>query len=239
MRAHRSAVLTAALLAAGCGAAGPGETGASAGAETAVVEEPSPEAAEPVQVDGLLGNISQHDVERTVQGKMNALAECYGEALDALDVIEGEIVLAMTVDLDGSVAEAYLRDGNLGSLAAERCMLGVVERLRFPKPGGGRAEVSYPLVLDAPYDPPEPIAWGPGRTGAAIEEHMDDLERCLGGRTGVRLTLYVGPGGGVVSSGATAGSSEMYDAAECLAEAAAAWAFPDPGPDPAKAVIDF
>jgi hypothetical protein len=55
----------------------------------------------------------------------------------------------------------------------------------------------------------------------------------------VQLTVYVGRGGAVVSSGATADAFEKAGAAACLAEAARAWAFPDPGVKTAKATIGF
>jgi hypothetical protein len=118
-------------------------------------------------------------------------------------------------------------------------MLGKIARLRFPKPGGGRAEVSHSLHLEAPYDPPDPLNWSGAGLDEVVDQHRDDLERCLGGRVGVQLTVYVGSGGRVVSSGATASEFELLGAARCLAEAATAWEFPDPGDKTAKASVSF
>jgi hypothetical protein len=55
----------------------------------------------------------------------------------------------------------------------------------------------------------------------------------------VQLTIYIAPGGAVASAGATADSAELYEAATCLARAATAWGFPDPGANPAKANVAF
>jgi hypothetical protein len=224
----------------GCGGGGPGDT---ASADQA---EPETQAAEPdssggggMAVEGVLGSIPEHRVEQVMARNMERLEECYGDALDSIDVIEGAFELVIVVDLDGSVYQTYMRDGNLGSLEAESCMLQQIMRFKFPEPGGGRAEVSHQLQLEAPYDPPEPIDWSGSEIAEVVGQHRDDLERCLGGRTGVQLTVYVGTGGKVVSAGATASEYEMYEAAVCLARAAAAWVFADPGAQTAKASVSF
>lgn len=190
-------------------------------------------------VEGLLGSIPEHEVARVMERNMEALEECYGDALDALDVIEGSFELVIVVDLEGSVYQTFMRNGDLGSREAESCMLGKVARFKFPEPGGGRAEVSHALTLEAPYDPPEPLDWSGSQLSEVLEQHRDDLERCLGGGIGVQLTVYVGGGGRVVSAGATASEFEQYEAAQCLAEAATAWEFPDPGKETAKASVSF
>jgi hypothetical protein len=193
-----------------------------------------------VAVEGILGGIPEHKVQRVMQSNEDAILECYSDALDDYDLLAGDLEMAIVVDLDGSVYEAHLRNGTLGSLAAESCILGQIKRFRFPKPGGGRAEVSHSISLYPPYDPPQMIDWSGSTIGEVAGEHADDLERCLGGRSGVQLTLYVESGGRVMSAGATSDTAEMYQAATCLAEAAAAWVFPDPGERQiAKASISF
>ena len=73
-----------------------------------------------------------------------------------------------------------------------------------------------------------------------LEEHREDVERCLQGKTGITFTLYVGYKGRVVAAGGTADSAESYQAAECLADAAKSWKYSDPGKRrPAKATIQF
>jgi hypothetical protein len=230
---------------AGCGGGGPSETSTpdEVSPDTPEQEQPSGEveaAGSTMEVSGLLGTIPEHKVQQVFERKMDALGECYGLAIEVLEEIEGRLEVDLVVGGDGSVTEAYLRDGTLGSLEAEECIVGKVQRFRFPAPeGGGRAEVSYSLVLDAPYDPPEPQNWSGPRLNEVVAEHTPDMERCLAGQTGVQLTLYIGPGGQVVSAGATASSAELYEAALCLARAAAAWVFPDPGDKPAKASAAF
>jgi len=214
-----------------------------AGEEPSVARDDAAPVGDPgdsVQIEGLLGDIPQDDVERVLARKNDAIAECYQEALDALEQIEGSVVLELDVGPDGSVAAAHLRSGSLGSAATEACIVALAKRLKFPKPSGGsHASISYPLTLEEPYGHPAPSALSGSEAKAVADANTADVERCLGGATGVQLTLYVGRGGAVVSSGATSDAFETAGAAACLAEAARAWTFPDPGGKTAKATIAF
>jgi hypothetical protein len=200
-------------------------------------------AADPgaaIQVEGLLGDIPREDVERVVKAKSDAIVACYQQALDVLEQIEGSIELVLTVGADGAVTEAYLRNGSLGSADAEECIAALAKRLVFPRPrGGARAEIVYPIALEEPYGHPAPAPLSGAQAKAVADANAADVARCLAGASGVQLTVYVGRGGAVLSTGATSDSAGTADAATCLAEAARAWAFPDPGGATAKATIGF
>jgi hypothetical protein len=227
---------------AACGGASSESASSAVGGNPAAPEggAPSGDSGDAVQIEGLLGNIPQDDVERVLERKNDAIAECYQEALDVLEQIEGSVVLELDVGADGSVAKAYLRDGSLGSAGTEACIIALAKRLRFPKPSGGsHASISYPLTLEEPYGHPAPIDWSGAEAKAVVDANATDAERCLAGATGVQLTVYVGRGGAVVSAGATSDAPETATAAACLAEAALKWSFPDPGGATAKATISF
>ena len=234
------AALAAPCLAA-CGGASPevasatGE-GTPSGAGRASADDP----AEAMQVEGLLGDIPEEEVERVVQRKNDAIAACYQRALDVLEQIEGEVELVLDVAADGAVAQAHLRNGSLGSADAQACIVELAKRLTFPKPRGGtRASIVYPLILEDPYGHPAPSDWSGGKAREVADANAAAVAGCLAGAEGVQLTLYVGRGGVVVSAGATADAPEAAGAADCLAEAARTWVFPDPGGATAKATLVF
>jgi hypothetical protein len=234
------AAALASLGLAACGGA-PARTAATGGEEASVGGEEAPAGGgDAIQIEGLLGSIPQDDVERVLARKNDAIAECYQQALDVLEQIEGSVELELDVGADGSVASAHLRNGSLGSAEAESCIVELAKRLVFPKPrGGSHASITYPLTLEEPYGHPDPIDWSGSEAKAAVDANAADVERCLCGATGVQLTLYVGRGGAVVSAGATSDAAEAAQAAACLAAAARAWSFPDPGGKTAKATIAF
>jgi hypothetical protein len=231
-----SLLLAAAPLAA-CGGSKPE---AATAADTAP-PAPAPAAdAAPVQVEGLLGDIPANDVERAVQRKNDAIAACYQQALDVSEQIEGSLEIAFEVGADGSVTSAFLKNGTLGSSDAERCILSLAARIRFPAPHGGtRAEIVYPLALEKPYENAAPAPLGEAKARAVADEHAADVARCVGGGGGVQLTVYVGRGGKVIAAGATSDTLDGAQGASCLADAARGWTFADPGPKGAKATIRF
>ena len=236
-----SALAVAAAIACfGCGgtAPEPEEPTEAEATEVGTVQEIAP-PDDGMQTEGLLGNIPQSEVEKVFSRHMDSLGECYGKALDTLESIEGSIEIGMEIDLSGRVSQSYIMTGDLGSLKAETCILNKVGRFNFPRPGGGKAVVSHPLIFEAPYDPPMPASMSTQQAHSTVETYSADMERCLGGNSGVTVTLYVGTDGQVISSGAAAESYEMYEAARCLAEAASSWSFSDPVAKTAKLSLAF
>ncbi len=237
---YAKAIAGAAMLAGllpGCGG------GAPKAVDTAVAGEPAEEASladDGAQVQGLLGAIPTHEVERVFERGLPRLGECYGLALDVSDAIAGSVEFAVTVGADGGVSTAFLLSSDLGSVEAEECMVDAVVRFRFPRPrGGDRAELTWSMSVDPPSGRVAVVPWDESSLAAAVEEHRAEVDECLAGATGVRLTVYVGPGGRVLSAGASSDTSASAEGGRCLARAAAAWTLPDPGRDTAKAVVSF
>jgi hypothetical protein len=232
-------IITAALagvLLLGCGG-GPKASGTTAGGEPAAEPEPADDGA---QVQGLLGGIPDHEAQAVFERGLPKLGECYGLALDVSDAIAGSVEFAVVVGEGGGVTSVFPRSSDLGSVEAEECMLDAVARFRFPKPrGGDRAELSWSMTVDPPGGRVPVVEWDGSRLAAVIEEHREEVDRCLAGAGGIRLTVYVGPGGRVLSAGASSDSLGAAAGARCLARAVGTWTLPDPGADTAKAVVPF
>jgi hypothetical protein len=191
------------------------------------------------QVEGLLGNVTQDEIERVFSNHRNALIRCYENAIEDLEEIEGELRFQVEVASDGTVNTVFMSESDLGSFETERCMVNLVKGFEFRRVPGGLAVIYYPLILEAPYDHPEFVNWPQSKIDDVVSEHREEVERCLGGRSGVHLTLYIGMGGVVHSAGASAETLEAYSAVECLSNAARSWTFADPGSKIVKARIDL
>ncbi|MDD5307528.1 MAG: AgmX/PglI C-terminal domain-containing protein [Deltaproteobacteria bacterium] len=197
------------------------------------------EESDGVSAEGLLGDISAEDVQRVIENNEEALAACYGKALEVEESIEGALRIRMEVSPSGRAESAFIEKSDLGSLEAEECILARVESFSYPRSRGGNARVSYPLVLTSPYTPPRPEVWPSSRLDAVAAGHDAEVRQCLAGATGVEITLWVGPGGRALSAGAAAFGLEAYEGAACVARAAMNWTYPDPGASPAKATLSF
>lgn len=217
------------------------------GAAPVPVENATPVEAEPASqevrevpvIEGIHGTISRSDVESVFADRMVELHGCYSDAVEIFEDIEGTIEFFFTVDPAGAVSKAHVSRSDLGSLEAEKCMLGKLLRFRFPRPEGGSADVQYDLLLEAPYEHPAPLSWTNDDVRDLLENKKAVIEECLAGDEGVVLTVWVGPGGRVYATGASSETIEAYSSATCLAQQARTWAFPNPGREIAKASLEF
>ncbi len=191
-------------------------------------------------VEGLLGNVTQDEIERVFGENGNAMMRCYASALEDIEEIEGEVRFEIEVVSDGSVRKAFISSSDLGSIDAESCMLNRVKGFHFNRAPGGPAILYYPLILEAPYDPAEPKVWGNGDVRNVLEEHADEVDSCLKGNGGVHVTAYVGQGGMVLSAGASGNDMSAYECARCVATAMRRWVFrAPPANNLVKVQLDF
>ncbi|MCP4199267.1 MAG: AgmX/PglI C-terminal domain-containing protein [Proteobacteria bacterium] len=192
-----------------------------------------------MEVDGLLGSVAQDEVERVFDRQMSRLLDCYADVVEDIEEVAGAIEIALQVDPAGTVVEAYLPHSDLGSLEAESCILKKIRGFTFARSGCGMAYIKKAVTFEAPYDHGELLQWGRPSVAETLYEHAPDVERCLAGETGVDIVVYVGKGGVVWSSGASAESLQKLQGARCLATAVRSWEFKDPGEDVAKVRLNF
>ena len=196
------------------------------------------EAKDP-SVQGLLGTVTDDEIQRVFNDSMRSLLKCYEDAVFELEEIEGNLRFGLEVASDGSVNHAFISESNLGSLETEGCMLQRIRRFHFQRQPGGVAILSYPLELIPPYDHPPPKVWSREQLGSVLDEHRGEIANCLRGGSGAVVTLYIGQGGVVLSAGAAAADMGAFDGAVCVARAARGWTFSDPGDDLIKVGLDF
>lgn len=219
--------LTSGLAALGCGG-GSSESTQTTTTTTATrheEEQPLPEGA---SITGLMGTISQHAVQDTLEPRMDYFMHCFEQRLGTVRYLGGDIRMAFHIHLDGTVAWVYPAQSSLGDREVETCILGVAQRAHFPHPHGGEAEFSWGFSLDPPSDVRAPVTLSAGEADALIAEHGGDVHsQCGSGQ--YQVTAYVQPGGAVLSAGVSTGSNDAAGNLDCVATAVRGWTFPDPG----------
>ena len=227
----RGAVLLLGLSVGACGgAAEPTDTDSSGGETTSQHHEPPPDDG--VAIEGLMGTIRPDEVQMGMEPRMDRFLRCFSRRYDAVEVLAGEIEFGFHIDINGRVTSVYPMRSDIGDRATERCLLETAGRARFPRPHGGEAEFSYPISIDPLQDVRPPVPWQTSQVQAAVEEQRGEIVDCGSGPFAV--TVYVAPGGSVLSAGVAVGDVEQSDALDCVAELVAGWTFPDPGSYPAK-----
>jgi TonB family protein len=218
------------ILLAACG--GSSETTETQERATAGDERPA-ERDDGSQITGLLGTIRPDQVNNTLEPRTEQFFGCLEPRMSEVRFLGGEVRLSFRIHVDGTVAWVYPSQSTLGDRQAERCVLEVASRARFPQPRGGEAEFSWGFAFDPPEDVRAPLAWDATRIGPALLSGAPELaQRC--GVSGARVTAYVAPGGRVIAAGASAPDADSLSAIDCVIEAVQSLAMPDPGSYAAK-----
>ena len=232
----RSALSTFLLLAA-CGgdASQEDHTTTTESAETTSGREREERANNSVQVEGLMGTISSAAVQRGVEPKMGRFLRCFTERYHAVEVLGGHFEMAFRIARDGTVLWVYPRASTIGDREAERCLLDVAATIRFSEPQGGEAEFAYPIDLDPPEDVRPPTFWDHSRVADSVQRQASRMS--CGGHYSV--TVYIEPGGDVVSAGVSSREQVSAEQLDCVSEAVVGWTMPNPGSYPAKVTFEL
>jgi hypothetical protein len=191
-----------------------------------------------VQIEGLMGTLSADEVNRGLEPRMDYFARCFADRYAQIEIVGGSIELAFRVGVDGRVKWVFPRASTVGDRETERCLLDVAMRARFHPPRGGEAEFSWPLAFDPPDDVRPPFNWETERVADTVEANgAEVVTRC--GRGPFVVTVYVSPGGAVLSAGASTTEQPSAEALDCVAEAVRAWSLPDPGSYAAKVSFEL
>jgi hypothetical protein len=182
-----------------------------------------------------LGNIDPATVKKYFARLDDKFAVCQTRGIERINVLAGTAKFFLRIGLDGTAKWAYLEDSDIGDGATERCLIGVVMDSRWPKPDGGDAEVSYSMELALSAQRP-PNDWPSDKVTTALIRQSAAIDRCREGSTAsFRATVYVGPGGHVLSAGLAASSKEGAEKTECLEKVLLRLhGLPTPGSWPAK-----
>ena len=96
------------------------------------------------EVDGAVDSAS---VAKTVRGSYAAVKRCYDKALLVNPTLKGKISVTVLINEKGRVESVDISEDTVKDAEVAKCIKGVVSRLRFPKPDGGPASVTFPFVF--------------------------------------------------------------------------------------------
>lgn len=117
---------------------------------------PLPETAEPSAADagtkqkrrlggGCIGEINQAAVKTYAREHMGPLRTCYERRLKVNNLLQGRIVLKMTIQPSGGVSGTNVVSDSLHDSEVTSCVRQSVARWRPPAPTGGCVHVEYPF----------------------------------------------------------------------------------------------
>lgn len=244
------AVLIGGVAAAGCGGAPPPPAAPVVSARPVtrapVAEEPDDEVA----VHAEHGHVEPAAVEAGLAPHRDALTGCYTQRVGRRRWLGGRLTLRWEVAGDGRIDRVLLAASDLGAWPVEKCVLDIAREVSFGAPVSGAAEVELPLEFSlcqhtAGGCTTRGLAaiWDEDASVKAVGPQLAKLDACGKGRAtpeDVRITLYVGPRGRVLSVGFATSAGELVDAwAACAEKAALAWRVADPRGQIAKLAVRY
>jgi hypothetical protein len=121
---------------------------------TRVKGQPMPEVLQLVKFAPPAPPLSQQQLRAVFQGAYGEVRSCYQRQLEA-NALQGKLIVELDVVVDGSVADARLKASELDNIDVERCVMGVVRALRFPRPRGAPlVKVVWPFLFKKGADKP-------------------------------------------------------------------------------------
>jgi hypothetical protein len=105
----------------------------------------SPNAAQAVGAAGVGPALARESIAPVVRAAADEVRKCYQAALVQNPDLQGRVVVAFTVELDGKVSQASAAETMHPSVDA--CVVGVIAALIFPKPDGAVVHLRYPFVF--------------------------------------------------------------------------------------------
>ncbi len=93
------------------------------------------------------GGLSNEQILKVVRSHLAAIQFCYEKELQRFPHLNGKVMIAWKVDLDGHVVTTRIDSSSLGNPSAESCMARQVKNWLFPKPNGVVADVHFPFFF--------------------------------------------------------------------------------------------
>jgi hypothetical protein len=210
-----------------------------------VTERPAPppervERDDGLEVAGTLGTVKEEDVERVFKARFAEILDCVKQGKGTFRYLGGSVDVKVKLDQQGAPQQSWLVASSLGHRAAEACIEKIVAQLRFAPPKGGKeAEFNYPVDFGGSG---EVATWDGARVELRMKPYKPHVRECKkrgkgGLPPGLSITMYIGPGGRVLSAGLAAEAPVPGPIADCLVEKARLLRLDDPLGRVAKATV--
>ena len=99
------------------------------------------------RAEGVDGSLDPKAITAAIKRRLAGIKRCYEQQLKRNPKLTGKIVITFVIDGNGKVSEAYVESNSMGDSTVAQCILGLIKRVRFPKPDEGTVQASFPFVF--------------------------------------------------------------------------------------------
>jgi len=95
-----------------------------------------------------VSNVDSAGISKVIIVSRAAIKKCYDKALTSNPTLKGKLSVKININEQGRVDSTEIVEDSLHDAEVATCVKDVIDGLRFPKPAGGSASVTFPFAFD-------------------------------------------------------------------------------------------
>ncbi len=206
-----------------------------------VAEAPAPTTKRVVpSIESEIGALDARKVDAAFSGAAESLKNCYASGVGRIPFLAGDIRLSVRVDENGATKYVFVSESTLGDRTTEACMLGVLKKVKWPKPEGGKeGNAAAPFNFSPGDEERPPVEWSEARMGDGYKKAKGSLAKCRknAGAGPMTATLYVETDGKALGVGVSGADVKSDAAASCVVDLLMGLKYASPGSYAAKVTV--
>ena len=93
------------------------------------------------------GSLSKAQIFKVISQHQAKISACYERQLMRDPNLSGKLTVSWKINAQGRVEGVKQILSSISNAAMKKCVFGVIEKMRFPQPKGGKVKVKYPFVF--------------------------------------------------------------------------------------------
>jgi hypothetical protein len=186
-----------------------------------------------VAVNAEVGGLNEEATGKVFERAEPGFDRCFKNRAKSVEFLSGTVRFFVIIGLDQKAKSVTIEESDLGDRDAEKCMQGVLFRMTWPKPVGGRtAHARYTAAPFEPVDPDvrEAVAVAPDQVEKVRKRLKKQASECnVGGPSPYQITAYVDTSGKVITASVTSTDPAGELGIDCIVALVKTAEFPSPG----------
>ena len=97
----------------------------------------------------IMGALNRCTIDSYIKKNVGEVKQCYEKGLSKTPELAGRVVINFIISASGDVSSAKVQKTTMGNAEVEKCVAGVIKKIKFPKPkSDGIVIVNYPFVFN-------------------------------------------------------------------------------------------
>ena len=196
-----------------------------------------------VSVSAEVGGLNEEATGKVFERAEPGFERCFKSRAKSVELLSGSVRFFVVIGMDQKAKSVTIEQSDLGDRDAEKCMQGVLFRMTWPKPVGGRtAHAHYTAAPFEPLDPEvrEAVSVDAEQVAKVRSKLKKEASGCeFSGTSPYRITAYIDTSGKVITASVTSSDPAGELSLDCILDKVKTVEFPSPGSYAGKVTFDL